>query len=154
MSEDTMATMLSADCERGDVTSSAAETNLKQPSGACSMQYPTESQRADDTDILKPVSPPESSRVVASCAAANQFGIEVRYSDDEEETELMKPATSGQTSHASPVGDSAQDEDTDLKLVRVAGPTGDPNCTASAGGLRQGKTSVFGKIKSFFNIPH
>ena len=113
------------------------------------MQCPTKSQAPEDIGILKHASPPESSHVVA-----NQFGIDVRCSDDEEQTELMKPATSGQTSRASPVDDSMQDDDTDLKLVRVAGPTGDRNYTASAGGLQQSKTSVICKIKSLFNILH
>ena len=151
MSEEAMATMLSADCERGDVNLSEAETNLKQPSGGCPVQCPTESHAPEITVILKPASPPESSHVVTSSTGANQFGIDVRCSDDEEETELMKPSTSGQTS---PVGDSVQDEDTDLKVVRVADPTAGPNCTASAGGLQRSKTSFVGKIKSLFNIPN
>ncbi len=148
MSEKAMATILSADCERGDVNFSAADTNLKEALGACSVQCPTKSQAPEDIGILTPASPPESSHVVA-----NQFGIDVRCSDDEKETELMKRATSGQTSNAIPVGDSMQDDDTDLQLVRVAGPTGASNCTACAGGLQQSKTSVMCKIKSFFNIP-
>ena len=113
MSEDAMAMMLSADCVRGHVNISATETNLKQPSGACRMQYPTEARRAEDTRIIKHVS--EISHVVTSCDAANKFGIDVRCSDDDDETGLLKPASS---SHASPVGDSAQDEDIDVKLVR------------------------------------
>ena len=148
MSEETMATILSADCERVDVNFSAGDTNLKQALPVCSVQCPTKSQAPEDIGILKPASPPECSHVVA-----NQFGIDARCSDDEEETELVKRATSAQTSHASPVGDSMQDDDTDLKLVRVAGPTSDRNCTASAGGLQQSKTSVMCKIKSFLNIP-
>ena len=151
MSEEAMATMLCADCERGDVNLSEAETNLKQPSGGCSMQCPTESHAPEITGILKPASPTESSHVVTSSTGANQFAIDVRCSDDEEETELMKPSTSAQTS---PVGESVQDEDTDLKVARVADPTGDPNCTASAGGLQRSKTSCVGKIKSLFNIPN